>query len=133
VADEWRVEVDLGEEGHLTLGERLRSLDLDDTAQDRLGGKVIVTRDGDRMFLYARSQEAATEAERVVRELLEAEGLDAEVEVTRWDARDHEWEHISGAAEEAAREGDEHEPAVGVPVFVFLGAHKPKFLRDLGL
>ena len=31
MADEWRVEVELTDEGHgLTVGDRLRSLDLDD-------------------------------------------------------------------------------------------------------
>ena len=37
--DEWRVEVALDEDQHGTsLGERLRSLDLDDQARRRLGG-----------------------------------------------------------------------------------------------
>ena len=54
--DEWRVEVALSAEGEgLSLGERLRTLDLDDEARERLGGRVVVTRDGARMFLYARS------------------------------------------------------------------------------
>ena len=43
--DEWRVEVELDEDQHGTsLGERLRTLDLDDQARKRLGGSVIVTR-----------------------------------------------------------------------------------------
>ena len=47
MAEEWRVEVELGDDQHhLTLGERLRSLDLDDEARKRLGDRVIVTRDG---------------------------------------------------------------------------------------
>ena len=54
MSDEWRVEVELGDEQHhLTLGERLRTLDLDDEARSRLGDRVIATRDGDHMFLYA--------------------------------------------------------------------------------
>ena len=72
--DEWRVEADLDdEESGFTLAERFRSLDLDEEAQKRLGGNVTVTRDGPRMFLYATSEEAVREAERVARELLEAE------------------------------------------------------------
>jgi hypothetical protein len=132
MADEWRVEAELSEEGHgLSLGDRLRSLDLDDEVRERLGGAVIVTRDGPRIFLYAGSQEAAQEAARVLRELVADEGLEADVEVTHWDPGDHAWEDISAAAH--AEHGHPEERATGVPFLVFLGAHKPQFLRDLGL
>jgi hypothetical protein len=132
--EEWRAEIELNDEGHgLSVGERLRSLDLDDDARQRLGGDVIVTRDGSRLFLYASSQEAAQEAARVVEELAEAEGLDADVAVTHWDPGDHAWEDISASAAEAQRTGHPEERAPGVPFLVFLEAHKPQFLRDLGL
>jgi hypothetical protein len=134
MAEEWRVEVELREEGHgLTLGERLRSLDLDDEARQRLGGNVIVTRDGSHMFVYAGSEDAAREAGRVIEELARAEGLEADVAVTHWDAGDHAWEDISGAAHAEAAEAPEDEARTGVPFLVFLESHKPKFLRDLGL
>ena len=67
--DEFRVEVELDDdEHHLTLGERLRAVDLDDEARERLGSRVIVTRDGSHLFLYANSQASCEEAERVVSE-----------------------------------------------------------------
>lgn len=134
MAEEWRVEVDLGEEGHgLSLGERLRTLDLDDEARERLGGDVIVTRDGSKIFLYASSQEAAAEAARVVEGLLDADGIEGEVAVTHWDSGDHAWEDISSAAAEHVEEGHPEDRAPGVPFLVFLEAHKPRILRDLGL
>jgi hypothetical protein len=103
MAEEWRVEVELGDEQHhLTLGERLRSLDLDDEARKRLGERVIVTRDGSHMFLYAGSQPAAREAERVARELIESEGLSGEARVTRWDDAQEAWTDASGAPGPAA-------------------------------
>jgi hypothetical protein len=96
MADEWRVEVDLEDEQHgLTLGERLRSLDLDDDARTRLGDRVIVTRDGPRMFLYAGAEEQAREAERVARDLVAAEGLNAEITVTRWHPAEEAWKDAS--------------------------------------
>jgi hypothetical protein len=92
MADEWRVEVHLEDEGHgLTLGDRLKSLDLDDEARKRLGERVIVTRDGARMFLYTGSEETAGEAERVARELASADELEAKTNVTRWDPDAEEW------------------------------------------
>ena len=134
MAEEYRVEIELNDHGDgLSLGERLRSLDLDDEARERLGGDVIVTRDGSRLFLYAASQEAAGEAARVVEGLIEADELDGEVSITHWDSGDHAWEDISSAAAAHVDEGHPEERAPGVPFLVFLESHKPKILRDLGL
>jgi hypothetical protein len=90
--DEWRVEVDLDEPDHgFKLGERLRSLDLDDAARERLGDRVVVTRDGPRMFLYAGDARAAREAEGVARDLIASEGLAATISVTRWHPDREDW------------------------------------------
>jgi hypothetical protein len=90
--DEWRVEVELDDERHgYSLGERLRSHDLDDEARKRLGGGVIVTRDGSRLYAYTTSGAAAHEAERVLRELVDGERLTAEIGVTVWDEERDAW------------------------------------------
>jgi hypothetical protein len=112
-ADEWRVEVHLHHDAlGLSFGERLRSLRLDDEARERLGGSVLVTRDGPRLFLYARHKGFALEAEAVVRELIEAEGLAAEVAVTRWHPLEDAWrpaeEPLPRTAEERAAERRRH-------------------------
>ena len=89
---EWRVEVDLDDEQHgYSLGERLRAHDLDDEARERLGGGVIVTRDGPQLFVYTKSATAAREAERVLRELVEADRLTADIGVTVWDEERDAW------------------------------------------
>ncbi len=90
--DEFRVEVDLDDDEHgYSLSERLRALDLDDAARVRLGSRVVVTRDGPRLFLYAATEGHAREAERVVRTLLAEEELSAEIAVTRWHPVQEEW------------------------------------------
>jgi hypothetical protein len=94
--DEWRVEVELSDERQGgALGERLRSHDLDDEARERLGPRVIVSKDGPHVYLYATSEEQAREAERVVRELLAAEGRKATVRLTRWHPDEEEWKNAS--------------------------------------
>lgn len=134
MAEDWRVEVELGEEGHgLAIGDKLRSLDLDDEARERLGGQVIVTRDGSKMFLYAATLQAAEEARRVIAELIEADGLEAQVDLTHWDSGDHAWEDITASAEEHSAAQDEADYRRGVPFLVYLETHKPQILRDLGL
>jgi len=114
--DEWRVEVRLeGDgEGH-SFGERLRAMDLDDDARKLLGGAVIVTRDGPHLFLYARHEPSAREAERVIRELLEEDGLAAEVELKRWHPVEDAWkpadEPLPESEEDVEAERLRHEEA----------------------
>jgi hypothetical protein len=94
--DEWRVEIDLDDEAHgFGIGERLRAHSLDDEARKRLGGRVVVTRDGPRVFLYAGSEAEAREAEAVARELVASDDLSADITVTRWHPAAEEWEDAS--------------------------------------
>jgi hypothetical protein len=90
MADEWRVEVQLEDPDRLQ--ERLASHDLDDEVRERLGGRVIVTRDGDHVFAYAKSEEAAREAERLLTELA---GDDAQIRLTRWHEVEEAWKDAS--------------------------------------
>jgi len=113
----FRVEVSVDDEEHGTsLGERLRALDLDDHARDRLGPGVMVTRDGRRLFVYTASEESAQEAERVLRDLVREDGLTADLRVTRWHPIEEEWKDATlplpttraeEEAEYAAREAAE--------------------------
>jgi hypothetical protein len=137
-ADEFRVEVDLHESLHGRVSERLRSLDLDDEVAERLGGRVIVTRDGEKLFAYTETAEAAKEAERVVKEVLADEGLaEAGVRRRRWNQAQLFWqdadeplgdqdEPIPDPAEKATSKDLPH------PLFVWIEEHEPEFLRDLG-
>ena len=106
---EWRVEVNLDDEDHgYSLGERLRAHDLDDHARERLGGGVIVTREGPRLHVYTKSLAAAREAERVVRELIEADRLTADISVTVWDEERDAWlDAEGGEVVEDPRAGEE--------------------------
>jgi hypothetical protein len=96
VNEEFRVEVELDDEEHgYSLGERLRALDLDDDARERLGENVMVTRDGSRLFLYAADEAQGREAEQVVRGLVESDELTAEILVTRWHPVEEAWKDAS--------------------------------------
>jgi hypothetical protein len=96
MAEEFRVEVELDdpEQGYTT-EERIRALDLDDDARDRLGSKVMVTRDGPRVFLYATTAEAAREAARVMKGLVDSDELTAVIRVTRWHPVEEAWKDAS--------------------------------------
>jgi hypothetical protein len=136
-ADEYRVEIDLHESLHGKVSERLRSLDIDDEVAERLGDRVIVTRDGEKLFVYTETGEAAKEAERVVKDVLDEEGLaDAELRRRRWNQAQLFWqdadeplgdqdEPIPDPAEKATSKDLPH------PLFVWIEEHEPEFLRDL--
>ena len=125
---EWRVEVNLDDEAHgYSLGERLRSHDLDDEARERLGGSVIVTRDGPRLYVYTKSLAAAREAERVLRELVEADRLTADIRVTVWDEERDAWlDAEGGEVVEDPRVGEE-----GPEYFVLVESEDQQALEAL--
>ena len=137
-ADEFRVEIDLDDEAHgHPFSERLGALDLDDEVKQRLGDRVVVTRDGPHMFVYTERREAAAEAERVVRETLVDDGLHAEVRVTRWNPATAQWQDADTAVDESATPRDYaaevEEEGVPTPLFVYVEGHEPRFMRDLGV
>ena len=69
--EEFKVEVELVDE---SFWERLRTLDIDDEARERLGSRVTVTRDGDRIQLYTRTlADAGKEVEYYRYDRLQAE------------------------------------------------------------
>ncbi|MET0729617.1 MAG: hypothetical protein ABWZ03_00365 [Solirubrobacterales bacterium] len=137
--DEYRVEVDIHESVHGKLSERLRTLDLDDEVAERLGDRVVVTRDGEKLYVYTQSAEAAAEAERMVREVLAEEGLEGELRRRRWNPEDRFWQDADTPLE-PADESAPPDPADSAtnkdlphPLFVFIEGHEPEFLRDLGV
>lgn len=134
--EEFRVEVELGSDEHgLSIWDRLRALGLDDDARKRLGSRVTVTRDGNRMLLYAHTLADALEAERTVKLLVADDHLVADYAVTQWNSDDQQWIDTLGsdphqAADPTTTEAEEPLPD---PNYVLLQRYKPEFLRDLGL
>ena len=119
--DEFRVDVELADDEHgYSIGDRLRALDLDDDARQRLGTGIAVTRDGSRLFLYADGEVPGREAERIVRQLADADDLTAEIRLMRWHPIEEAWKDASlplpatdaeRQAEYAAREAAEADEA----------------------
>jgi len=114
VAEDFRVEVELDDEAHgYSLVERLRAMNLDAAVRERLGDKVVITRDGSRLFAYTATESAARAAELVVRDVLREDGLTADVGVTRWHPVLEDWrdaaEPLPSTAAGEEREYEERE------------------------
>jgi hypothetical protein len=92
MADDWRLTVDFDDEGDGTqLVERLSARRFESDERDRLGGRVVVSRDGPRVFFYADSEECAREAERVATGRLAEVSLEARVAFERWHPVEQAW------------------------------------------
>jgi hypothetical protein len=91
--NDWRVTVTLGDQAHA--GRALQSLrehEVEDDVRRRLGHRVAVSADGSRVFLYAGTEIAAREADRVVREVMAQRSIGADFAVDRWHPAEEEWQ-----------------------------------------
>jgi predicted GNAT family acetyltransferase len=96
VPDDWRLTVDLDDEGDGTqLVEWLAALRVERDERARLGDRVIVSRDGSCVFLYADAEETVRQAETVVRTELSGRGLGARLALERWHPAEQEWKDVS--------------------------------------
>jgi hypothetical protein len=91
--DDWRVTVALRDVSHTTrLRLALHEQEVEDEVRERLGSRVAVGQGDGTVFLYAGTREAAREAERVVREILLADDLEADLAIDRWHPIEERWE-----------------------------------------
>jgi hypothetical protein len=96
VAEDWRLQVQLADPDHgVHLLERLRALKLKRDAVARLGDRLVVSQDGPELFLYADSQAAGREAERLVHSLLEEHRWEGDVGLYRWHPIEESWQEAS--------------------------------------
>jgi hypothetical protein len=93
VANDWRVTVTLRDAAHAgRVLESMREHEVADDLRRQLGGRIAVSTDGPRIFLYAGSENSAREADRVLREIAAQHGLPAEFSFDRWHPIEEEWE-----------------------------------------
>jgi hypothetical protein len=96
VSDDWRIRIQLleSEQAETLLG-RL-GLDLGSEEARRLaseleGHRLVVSRDGETIFVYAESQTEAEQARAIVQAELADEGLAGAIDVERWLADEERW------------------------------------------
>jgi hypothetical protein len=109
MSDNWRIRIELPEEGNAgTLLDRL-GLDLGSDEAKRLakeleGHRLAVSRDDEVIFVYADSQAQAERARQIVEAELADEGIAAEIQVEGWLADQERW---SGEAPQETWEEEE--------------------------
>jgi hypothetical protein len=102
------------ESGHA--GRAARALpehEVQEDVQRQLGHRVAVSEDGARVILYAGTEDAAREAERVMRGVLEQHGVEGDFALDRWHPVEEEWEDASVALPQTPEQRQaEHERLV---------------------
>jgi hypothetical protein len=111
MADDWRVTIDFDDEGDGTqLAEWLAAVDLEGEERSTLGDRVIVSRDGPRVYLYSDSEEPAREVLRTVSARIEHEGHSAVTALERWHPVEQAWKDGSIPLPDTPEEiAEEHE------------------------
>lgn len=91
--DDWRLQIDVGEEGHArTLTERLDAQELEHDLSEAFHDRVVVSRDGAQVFLYAGTREQAERARDVVEAEARQHDWPLDVDFRHWHPTAEEWE-----------------------------------------
>jgi hypothetical protein len=111
MSEDWRVTVDFDDEGDGTqLVEWLSARRLEAEERERLGARVVVSRDGPRVYLYADVEQPARDAEGFVRAHLSSERQPARISLERWHPVEQNWKDASEPLPETPEEVQaEHE------------------------
>jgi predicted thioesterase len=90
--DDWRVQVNLEESAAEELLGHLEAREMEDDVSTAFHDRVIVSRDGGRLFFYAGSREAAEQARDLVLREAGEEGLGVQTELRHWHPAAEQWE-----------------------------------------
>jgi hypothetical protein len=92
-SNDWRVTISLPGPAHAKRARQsLSEREVEEDVRRRLGRSVAVGADDSQIFLYAGTEIAAMEAERVARDVLAQDGIQAEFAVHRWHPIEEQWE-----------------------------------------
>ncbi|HSR94891.1 MAG TPA: hypothetical protein VLK56_08495 [Solirubrobacterales bacterium] len=112
--DDWRVQVEIEDATHArALEERLGARELEHDLSSAFHDRVIVSRDGGQVFLYADTRERAEAARDLVLNLAAQHGWSVDAELLHWHPSAEDWEDPEKPlpADDAARKA-EHEALI---------------------
>lgn len=91
--NDWRVTISLPEPEQVQRAQQSFSAhEVEDDIRRRVGGNIAVGAGDTQIFLYAGTEIAAREADRVARDLLARQDIPAEFALHRWHPIEEEWE-----------------------------------------
>jgi hypothetical protein len=91
--DDWRLQIELAEDAHAhALTERLDAREFEHELSEEFHDRVIVSREGQRVFLYAGTREGAEGARDAIEADAGKHGWTVEVELRHWHPATEAWE-----------------------------------------
>jgi hypothetical protein len=91
--DDWRLQIDLDDDGiGGEIADHLRAAELEHDLAVDIGRRVIVSHEGERIFLYAGDREQLDQAQAVIGKYLDSKGWQAKLELRHWHPDAAEWE-----------------------------------------
>lgn len=101
--DDWRLQIDFVDEGLLDhLHDRLDAEELEHDLSRAFHDRVIVSRNGTTIFLYAGDRAQAEKARTLVEQLAREDGEEVEVDFTHWHPEAEEWRSADEPLPESA-------------------------------
>jgi hypothetical protein len=92
-SNDWRVTISLTDPSHLEQAQRsISAHEVEEDVRRQLGRSVAFGAGDSQVFLYAGTENAARDAERVARDVLASQGIQAEFALHRWHPIEEEWE-----------------------------------------
>jgi hypothetical protein len=93
MSDDWRLQVGLVDDGAArALTERLEAEKLGESLETSFGDRLIVSGEGNHVFIYAGEREQTDLAANTIRAIAAEHGWDLEFELKRWHPAAEEWE-----------------------------------------
>jgi len=92
-SNDWRVTISLTDPAQLEQARQSFSAhEVEEDVRRQLGGSVAIGAGDSQVFLYAGTENAARDAERVARDVLASQGIHAEFALHRWHPIEEQWE-----------------------------------------
>lgn len=112
--DDWRLQIDLDDDGiGGEIADHLRSAELEHDLAVDIGRRVIVSHEGERIFLYAGDREQLDRAQGVIQKYLDRKGWQATFDLRHWHPEADEWEDPDKPLPTTAAEKEaEHEELI---------------------
>lgn len=109
--DDWRLQIDLDDAGiGGQISDHLRAAELEHDLETAFGRRVIVSHEGERIYLYAGDRAQLERAHGVVQGQLDQKGWDARFDLRHWHEDAEDWEDPDAAEPTTAAEKEaEHE------------------------
>jgi hypothetical protein len=109
--DEWRLQIDVQDDARATtIGEHLAARELEHDLSDSFEDRVIVSRDGTRLFVYSGSRAQAEAVGELILRIAGEENWTIERRLRRWHPEAEDWENpdepLPGGADSAREEHD---------------------------